>query len=54
MMERCMTYLPDMEQIDSDILLRVNEARDAYCADSYTPDDVRRALRRDLHSSRSA
>ena len=47
MMERCMTYLPDMEQIESDILLRVNEARDAYHADEYTADDVRKALRRE-------
>ncbi|MBQ5746095.1 MAG: 2-iminoacetate synthase ThiH, partial [Selenomonadales bacterium] len=47
MMQRCMTYLPDMQEIDSDILPRVNEARDAYCADDYTADDVKAALRRE-------
>ena len=40
-MQRCMTYLPDMQEIESDILPRVNEARDAYCAEDYTADDVK-------------
>lgn len=52
MMQRCMTYLPDMQEIDSDILLRVNEARDAYRADDYTADDVKAALCRDRLTAR--
>lgn len=41
-----MTYLPDMEQIDSDIMARVMASREAYLADAYTAEDVKRALAR--------
>ncbi len=39
-----MTYLPDMEIIDSDIQDRVLSAMNAYDPESYTAADVRRAL----------
>ena len=39
-----MTYLPDMEIIDSDIQDRVLSAMHAYDPESYTAADVRRAL----------
>lgn len=42
-----MTYLPGMEQLDSDIGETVLEARDAYDYHQYTEDDVRRAIDRD-------
>lgn len=40
-----MKYLPDMEQIDSDIKDRVIEAMNGYNAEAYTENDVREALR---------
>lgn len=40
-----MKYLPDMEQIDSDIKDRIIEAMNGYNADIYTESDVREALR---------
>jgi 2-iminoacetate synthase len=39
-----MEYLPDMEQIDSDIKDKVIEAMNAYEPDKYTENDVRQAL----------
>lgn len=39
-----MTYLPGMEQVESDILDRVLAARDAYDYEKYTAADVKRAL----------
>ena len=45
-----MTYLPGMEQIDSDVMDRVVSAAKAYDYNSYTEADVRRAL---AHESRS-
>ena len=46
-----MTYLPDMEQIDPTIMNKVTAAMAAYDYDSYTGDDVRRALRHEGHIS---
>lgn len=46
-MEDHMTYLPDMEEIDSDLLTHVMDAREQYRADAYTAVDVRRALARE-------
>lgn len=42
-----MEYLPDMEQIDSDIKDRVIEAMNAYEPDKYTENDVLQALEHD-------
>lgn len=42
-----MEYLPDMEQIDSDIKDKVIEAMNAYEPDKYTEDDVLQALEHD-------
>ena len=42
-----MTYLPDMEVFESDILDRVIAAMNAYDYEKYTEADVRRALARD-------
>jgi 2-iminoacetate synthase len=42
-----MKYLPDMEQIDSDILDRVISAMNDYDPSLYTENDVRRALEHD-------
>lgn len=39
-----MTYLPDMEQIDSGIMDQVIEAMNQYDYDRYTEEDVRKAL----------
>ena len=39
-----MTYLPGMEALKSDITKQVIEAMEAYDYDSYTAEDVRRAL----------
>ena len=44
-----MTYLPGMEKLeDSDIMDKVREAMNAYDADSYTSEDVERALHHDF------
>ena len=43
-----MKYLPDMEQIDSDIMDRVISAMNDYDPSLYTEKDVRRALEHDL------
>lgn len=40
-----MTYLPDMEVIDSDMMERVQALRQAHCPERYTMADVRTALR---------
>ena len=42
-----MEYMPDMEQIDSDIKDRVIEAMNAYDPDKYTENDVLQALEHD-------
>ena len=42
-----MAYLPDMEQIDSDIMEKVMAHMDSYDASLYTAKDVRRALESD-------
>lgn len=42
-----MTYLPDMEVLDSDVMDRVIAAMNAYDYIQYTEDDVRRALAHD-------
>lgn len=42
-----MKYLPDMEQIDSDIMDRVISAMNGYDPSIYTENDVRRALEHD-------
>ena len=42
-----MTYLPDMEDIGSEIQDKVIEARNAYDPDKYTAADVTEALRKD-------
>ena len=42
-----MEYMPDMEQIDSDIKDRVIEAMNAYEPDKYTENDVLQALKHD-------
>ena len=39
-----MKYLPDMEQIDSDIIERVISAMNGYDAEKYTKNDVKTAL----------
>lgn len=45
-----MEYMEGMEQIQSDILDKVVNARAAYQADFYTPQEVRRALEHDSRS----
>ena len=42
-----MEYLPDMEQIDSDIKDKVIKAMNAYEPDKYTENDVLQALEHD-------
>lgn len=39
-----MEYMEGMEQIDSDIMEKVINARDNYQAEAYTAQDVRRAM----------
>lgn len=46
-----MTYLPDMEEIDSDMMGQVIGLREAYQPPRYTIDDVRRALGKEKLSS---
>ena len=45
-----MTYLPDMEDIGSDVMDQVISAMNAYNYDTYTEKDVRRALAHDNRS----
>ena len=45
-----MTYLPDMEDIGSDVMDQVISAMNAYNYDIYTENDVRRALSHDNRS----
>ena len=45
-----MTYLPDMEDIGSDVMDQVISAMNAYNYDTYTENDVRRALAHDNRS----
>ena len=45
-----MTYLPDMEDIGSEVMDRVISEMELYDYDSYTEADVRRALGRDSRS----
>ncbi len=42
-----MAYLPDMEQIDSDVMKKVMAHMDTYDASAYTAKDVRAALQHD-------
>ena len=48
--ENHMEYMEGMEQIDSDILHQVIEARNQYQADAYTARDVEEALSHDNRS----
>ena len=43
----CMTYMPDMEIIDSDIPDKVIKMMNEYSEDAYSAEDVRRALGKD-------
>ena len=45
-----MKYMPDMEVLKSDILDKVIHDMDTYDYDSYTAQDVRRALQHDRKS----